>query len=82
MKSLARYFLDFVFPSTKAGRWIKKKKDNMGGTIFKISSPLQTSAAFSKFIINRYGENENSKPSTDVNTINYILFPLIMEANQ
>lgn len=33
MKSLSQYFLDFLFPSTKAGLWIPKKKDNAGETI-------------------------------------------------
>ena len=39
-------------------------------------------AALSRFIINRNGDNENNKPSADVNNINHILLPLFMEVGQ
>jgi len=77
MKSLAQYFPDF-FLSTKAGLWIPKK-DHVGESIFKLSSPLQMLAALSRLIINRNGDNEDNKLSADVNNINHILLPLSME---
>lgn len=61
--------------------WIPKK-DNVGESIFKLSSPLQMLAALSRFIINRNDDNENNKPSANVNNINHILLPLFTEVGQ